>query len=318
MRKFSYSEFFQAIMVLQKLLGGEQESPWLLTPPREPRPTPTVVYLGCNILRTVHLAQTITRLLNALGEDYVAVGGPAFCCGAVHRTMGDLEPSERMLDHALTLFGRFRPDTVVNWCPSCEMQFDSMLSDRTKLSYRIIPFAEFLAQRLKGRGGVGSLVRRVALHGHTGSAQADRDTAYIEHILGQIRGLEIVKLPAHPELRQHCTRLGCIRDLGAQRYRRIVEEDMAQAREGGAEAVVSIYHSCHRELCSRGRGQLPIVNYVTLVAKVLGVDLPEDEYQRYATDNYESAAATLIPKAEALGIRRDVAEAVLRSEFATQ
>jgi len=53
-----------------------------------------VLYLGCNVLRTSHLVQTVIAVFDLLGIDYVAVGGPTYCCGIVHHQQGTAPPAQ--------------------------------------------------------------------------------------------------------------------------------------------------------------------------------------------------------------------------------
>lgn len=43
-----------------------------------------LLYLGCNVLRTAHLVKTGVAVLEAMGFDFNAAGGPAHCCGMAH------------------------------------------------------------------------------------------------------------------------------------------------------------------------------------------------------------------------------------------
>ncbi len=60
----------------------------------DPAPREVVLYLGCNVLQTSHMVQTVTDILDRLDVDYVAVGGPACCCGIVHHRGGDYDTAQ--------------------------------------------------------------------------------------------------------------------------------------------------------------------------------------------------------------------------------
>ena len=50
-----------------------------------------VLYLGCNVLRTTHMIQTVTDIFKMMGVSYAAVGGKTYCCGIQHYQRGDEE-----------------------------------------------------------------------------------------------------------------------------------------------------------------------------------------------------------------------------------
>ena len=117
---YDYGRYFGEIALTHDLTSLPGERRWRLTPPgREPELHRIVLYLGCNVLRTSHMIQTITAIFDRLGLDYVAVGGATYCCGIVHHQQGDTAAAGGMSRHTIDLFRRFEPEEVVMWCPSC-------------------------------------------------------------------------------------------------------------------------------------------------------------------------------------------------------
>jgi hypothetical protein len=79
---YDYRRHFGEITLTQDLTTLPDERTWRLAAPgREPARHQIVLYLGCNVLRTSHMIRTITAIFDRLGLDYVAVGGPTYCCG---------------------------------------------------------------------------------------------------------------------------------------------------------------------------------------------------------------------------------------------
>ena len=310
-------DYYRAITMLEKVLVAGDQRRWLLKMPDEPPATENLIYLGCNILKTLHLVQTLTLLLDALGVDYLAVGGPAFCCGISHRRLGNLDAGERMFDRSQQGFEAFNPGTLVNWCPSCEERLHEMVPDLSSLPYDVVHFTEFLSGLLERVEWRREVPLRCALHAHFGSEDSDRETAFARRLLGLIPGIELVELSDYSELGAHCSAQR-VSGLGRPRFRELIESQVAEARHRGAQALVSVYHSCHRELARYAAGGLEVLNYTTLVARGLGLPEPEDRYQRYLNQEFETVLAELMPLAEAEGIRPDIAERVLRAEFAVR
>src|SRR5262249_46774980 len=62
---YDYKRYFAEITTLHDLTTRPEERTWrLAAPPRDAEPHAVVLYLGCNVLRTAHLVQTVTPLLD--------------------------------------------------------------------------------------------------------------------------------------------------------------------------------------------------------------------------------------------------------------
>ncbi len=60
---------------------GSSEPRWFTRRPPADARAEVVFYMGCNIMRTPHIALSVMDLLDSLGVDYATVGGGANCCG---------------------------------------------------------------------------------------------------------------------------------------------------------------------------------------------------------------------------------------------
>src|SRR6202162_2256717 len=153
------------MLLTQNLTTLPEERTWRLTaPPREGEHHDIVLYLGCNVLRTSHMIQTITAIFDRLGLDYVAVGGPTYCCGIVHHQQGDTAAAGGMADHTIKLFERYEPEEVVMWCPSCIYFYDEVRQAR--LPFKVSHAAEFLVSKLPEIRFTDEVKATVALHYH--------------------------------------------------------------------------------------------------------------------------------------------------------
>ncbi|HUK61853.1 MAG TPA: heterodisulfide reductase-related iron-sulfur binding cluster, partial [Dongiaceae bacterium] len=172
---FDYAKYFGEIKLTQDLLTKKDERSWLLTPPRDGERHDVVLYLGCNVLRTSHLVQTATAVFERLGLDYVAAGGPTYCCGIQHHRRGQEASGERYANHTLELLASMAPREVVMWCPSCIQFYDEVLQAEMPFPKRHT--TEFLAERLE-RGDFTFTQRveaTVALHYHPISEPRQRE-----------------------------------------------------------------------------------------------------------------------------------------------
>jgi Fe-S oxidoreductase len=314
--KFSYGEYFRGSTVLGELLRTEENPSWLTKMPLEVPKTKNLIYLGCNVFKTVHLVETLCKILDHLGVDYKAVGGPVFCCGTVHRKKGDVRVGEGMFKRTVSVFDQFESDTLVHWCPSCEEEFEFSESLNT-LTSRQIHFSEFLLDLLRGRSFHNSVPRRVAFHYHGGEARAEKESQHTLAILRSIPGLEVVPLLAPSSFGTHCASQGAVRILGIEGYQKAVQEQFEEVKKLQCDGLVSVYHSCHREFAKARRGSdVEVVNYLSLVAQALGLTLPEDKFQKLASlRSLDRAVAELLPAAAKRGIEKSVVESVLKSQL---
>ena len=124
---FDYAKYFGEIKLTHDLLTKKEERSWLLKPPRDGERHDIVLYLGCNVLRTSHMVQTATAIFDRLGLDYVAAGGPTYCCGIQHHRRGQEASGERYANHTVELLQKMAPREVVMWCPSCIQFYDEVL-----------------------------------------------------------------------------------------------------------------------------------------------------------------------------------------------
>lgn len=314
--KFNYGEYFRGSTVLGELLRTEENPSWLTRIPSDPPKTKNLIYLGCNVFKTVHLVETLCKVLDYLEVDYKAVGGPAFCCGTVHRKKGDVKPAKNMYVRTVTVFDKFESENVVHWCPSCEEEFE-FSAPLKPVMVRQVHFSEFLFNRLQGRTFPIVINRRLAFHYHGGEPRAENESEHALKILRMIPGLELVPLTAPDSFGTHCASQGAVRVLGIQGYQKAVQAQFDEVRKLDCEGIVSVYHSCHREFAKARRpGDGEVINYMTLVAQSLGLPIPEDRFQHLASlSSLDKAVEEVMPTAVKRGIDKNVVEAILKSQL---
>jgi len=318
---FSYADYFGQISLLGDLLLDGSERPWLSTVPAEPERKQYVVWLGCNVLRTVHIVETLNDILQHLGFDYVMLGGPANCCGVQHVRRGETEAGRKLAWNTFDKFDAFAPERLLFWCPSCDHRLNGMGDDMSDLAARRQHVTEFFLEHLD-RFDFKPLAQpmRVALHAHTGTPQQDQDARATRRLLEAIPGVEVVDVPAVTELGFHCADPK-IAQLPHGQFGQILAESVAGAEAQGVETLVTIYHACHRELVPVDSaddevGGLEIENYVTLLARALGLPEHQDRFKRFAQlESPEAIMAELQPRIEQLGVSRERVERVVVAQF---
>jgi heterodisulfide reductase subunit D len=270
-----YRDLGRDVAVLSRLqLDGEvlerlgQKSASVATPAAAPD---FVFYTGCNVLKTPHIALLALDIMDVLGISYQVMGGPSHCCGILQLRPGDVEMSGRMGTSSIDKMSQAKSGRVISWCPSCYVQFTettlpTIERQRGARPFEMTPFMRFLAGRLAEltphlRQRVDM---RVALHRHPGVAGVMEAAA---NILQAIPGITLVDLK-QPAVGLQSVSVGV---LPAFKHELQLNE-LCAARDAGVDALVTVYHSEHRELCAHERDwPFRIVNLPELVGASMGL-----------------------------------------------
>jgi heterodisulfide reductase subunit D len=238
-----------------------------------------VFYTGCNVLKTPHIALLALDIMDALGVTYQVMGGPSHCCGVLQLRSGDVEMSGRMSSSSMEKLSHSKSGQVISWCPSCYVQFTELTlptieRQRGTRPFEMTPFLRFLDGRLAQlTPHLRRPVRmRLALHRHSGVAGVMEAAA---QILRAVPGVELVDL-GQPSVGLQSVSLGFLPEFKRELQRRELEA----AREAGVDALVTVYHSEHRELCAHERDwPFRIVNILEIVGESMGLRR-EDRYKQ--------------------------------------
>lgn len=304
MAKFDYGAYYGPITPLANALRESPTRFWEPTPEELQRPHDYVLYLGCNVLRTVHLAEAIVAVLRALRVDFVPLGGFGHCCGIVHERNGDGVVATSLTRNTLGKFAAVRPQAVLVYCPSCHLRMDRVLPEGDfGFDVPYLHVTQFIAERVHQLSFKQPIERRVALHGHSTREQSLRDVRHTAAILRSIPGLEVEEVIADDRWGYQCAP-NQIKDIGPERFEGLVAEMFAEARARGCDGIAAVYHSCYRELLDReARYGLEFVNYIELLAAALDLGPFPARYKafRLARDP-DAAYAALEPAALQRGV----------------
>ena len=266
-----------------------------------------VLYLGCNVLRTVALAETITAILTEMDIDFVALGGPSTCCGIIHKSHGDDETSEKITSQTYTKFNKYTPKSVLTYCPSCHAHMDNTLAESgltTDAPY--LHVTEFIVDNLDRLTFRNRVERRVMFHAHGDNEQAERDSLFARAILAEIPGLEVIDASGGAEWGHDCGGLQ-IGLIGPEKYAALVDNQFKAAKREGVDAVATMYHSCYRNLCPQEAVHgVEVIHYTDLVAEALGLPMRDEPYKRlHIAADPAAAFHELVPTAQARGLKPD-------------
>ena len=239
-----------------------------------------VMYLGCNVLRTPVIVFSLLDILDRLGVGYAVLGGVANCCGLVHLKLeGDVDGMDVIANRTIDKMIAFNPRTVLQWCPSCVLQFDETVRGFRPYPFEFQHVSDFLVGQLDRLRAlfVQPVRRRVALHRHDGGLGIAEKVA---QLLAAVPGLEIVPIEEHFDWAYSCGP-GALGNVAAAREASH-RQTIRSAVEAGAEVLVTQYHTCHRDLTAfEGQYPLEVKNWTSLLAGAMGLEEHEDRYKRY-------------------------------------
>lgn len=322
---FNYADYFAQISVLGDLLrdGQTDERPWLTSMPAESSPAQYVVWLGCNVLRTVHIVETLDDILKHLGVDYVMLGGPANCCGVQHARREQVQVGRRLAWSTFDKFELFQPEKLLFWCPSCDHRVAGMGDDVSELVAARQHVTEFFAEHLDLFDFKPLPPTRVAMHTHAGSPQQEIDARSTRALLAAIPGVEVVDVPAMTELGFHCASSEVVK-MPPKQFRAILDRSITEAQALGVDTLVTIYHACHRELvpsevaldAESAFGPIRVENYLSLMARALGLPEHVDRYKHFVElGDPDLIMAELGPRVAELGLSPERARKFLAAQF---
>ncbi|MBI3515120.1 MAG: (Fe-S)-binding protein, partial [Proteobacteria bacterium] len=274
----SFVQMTRGVRVLSRL----QLSPELLArfgpeaAPASDAPPDLVFYTGCNLLKTPHIALLCLDVLDALEINYRVAGGPASCCGVLQTRGGDLAAAGRVAYRTLDRFGGTTTNTVLSWCPTCQVQLgETVLPSRraqetNPSGLEMEPLVIWLDRRLDElkRLMVHPVNKRVALHDHPGVSGAG---AAVRRILEAIPGLDFVDLEQLP-VGYMCNTLRPVPAFKRDLHQHLLEA----ASAAGVDTLAGVYHACHRELCAHERDwPFEVVNFMELIGAAMGLHRPD-------------------------------------------
>jgi hypothetical protein len=313
--KFNYGSYFREMRDTQDLTTKPEDVSWTLTVPFEAdaEPHDVVLYLGCNVLRTSHMIKTATDILDLLGVDYIAVGGPAYCCGIVHHRNGDVELAESISTNAIRYMERYKPSIVAMWCPSCISYYDEVFEIDT--SFKTQHFSEFLVDRLEKFNFVNEVPLKVGLHSHMTHPKRIEEARAAMTLLSAVPGMECIELESDTRLGISCSP-NTQNAVGMNVWEEIVEGQLSTSVDAGIDAFATMYHGCQRTICTyEEKYPIEIEHYLSIFARGLGIE-HEDTYKKYSLwKDPTRVLADMAPCMEATGVKPERAKKLVDLTF---
>ena len=316
MAGFPFAEYFGEINILADLQFMPGDRPFIDRPSTAPEPKDLLLYLGCNVLRTAHLAKTVIDVLKAMGFDFNTAGGPAHCCGIVHFQNGDPKGAQTFAANSMRHFARYGAKKVLMWCPSCNEHYDEVVTKEQGVAFPYEHVTAFIARHLERIRFTRRVEKRVAVHFHTGFPQSDLDWQNTREILRAIPGLDLVDIANPVALGRHCAPKW-IRRIGRVQWQKEITDILDAARDARADVLATLYHSCHREIChAEAKYPFAIVNYISLLGEAMGIEYPDVYKQFKLRADPDAVYDEVEAYVRANGLNPDRVREVLRKTFA--
>ena len=232
-------------------------------------------WYGCNVLRHGDIIHACLDILRAVGYEPSPVGGPDYCCGTVKdanqgaaggmatRTVGKLND---------------RGARVVAWCPSCHSHMHDFMERANDRHFDMTYLVELLHAN---RARLAPLLKnavpmRAMLHQHIGFNELVPVNRMVPELLEMIPGVKVVEggyvAPGYM----------CASFAGLPKALEDIHGNtLRAAKAAGADAVVTTFHQCYREIVGLDAARaIDVHNYIQLIARSMGLAY-EDEYKAW-------------------------------------
>ena len=250
-------------------------------------PSNALFWYGCNMTRHAEIIRISAHLLECAGVPAAPVGGPGACCGSPKESQPRV--AEGMARRTMSSFNDSGAKQVITWCPTCHMNLDDFMGATQEPRFGHAHVTEALWDRRAALAPVLTrpVTGRVLVDTHIGFNDRAPVNEAVHGLLRLVPGLEVLEHP-YRGASYMCFGLAGVPGALPAHLERLV----AAAREVEADTIVSIFHSCHRELVAleRGRPGLRVANWIHLLAESAGWEC-EDGYK--AIRNAEDPRAAL-------------------------
>ena len=269
-------------------------------------PPDVVMYFGCNVLKTPHIALLCLDVLERLKTRYKVFAGPAHCCGVIQYRTGDTKTSGRIGGNTVAGFAGTGAPRVLTWCPTCNIQMSEIVMPSTRAGFdleHVVPYIAARIDRLRPHF-IHPVKKRIALHEHPGVAGVTEGAI---KILTAIPGIELIDLE-QPRVGYMCNSLAPV-----PAYKRALHaRELEAAGAAGVDYLVGIYHACHRELCAHeASSPFKIVNFLELVGAAMGIEKSDLFKQWKMMQDVDRVLADVVGQLDALGLDLETVREVL-------
>jgi Fe-S oxidoreductase len=218
------------------------------------------------------IPQSMVQILGRSGVDFTIMGGKEWCCGFPLYTGGMSNMIHDMAKHNLEAVRATGAKTLVSTCASCfhtwKHIYPEMLSDFPE-DLEVLHATEFLARLVdQGRVKLGTVERLITYHDPCDLGKRNHIFDEPRYVLEKIPGIELREMANHHQNSLCCGGGGNVEAFSPDAVNEASRNRLLQARDTGAETVVSACQQCMRTFTNGARKnqiRLRAVDFTQLV-----------------------------------------------------
>jgi heterodisulfide reductase subunit D len=238
-----------------------------------------VYFVGCvgSFFPTSYsIPQSFARALEAGGVDYALLAGDEWCCGYPALLSGNVALARQLAEHNIEAIRRRGAQRVVVTCPSCYHVFTHTYPELLGEGMRGIEVthaSELLETLIKEkRLPLGRLDLTVTYHDPCDLGRKSGLYEPPRRVLQAIPGVKLAEMASHHADSLCCGGGGNVETNDPALVEQMSARRLAQAKETGAQMIVTACQQCKRTLTGaarREKARLRTLDVVEVVAQAL-------------------------------------------------
>lgn len=232
----------------------------------------TLLFAGCSADHATGRSGTIAlaKLLQSAGEDFAILGAAEKCCGLFAYDLGFRREYERLKHDNIAALTSAGIKKIVVACGSCQRIWREYCRDRGA-DFQVIHGVEFVEQLVRsGRVKFTKATKKkVTYHDSCHLGRGCGVYAAPRNILGAIPEVELVEMSRNRRWAWCCGGGGGVPEADPELARWNAEDRMREARETGAELVLTSSTLCRRSFAEMVKNALPVQDLLEFAHQAL-------------------------------------------------
>ena len=203
------------------------------------------------------IPQSMVQILGRTGIDFTVMGGKEWCCGFPLFTAGMSDSIHKLAQHNLEAVRATGAKTLVTTCASCFHTWKHLypdFMDDFPADLEVLHATQYLARLTQEEQITLGPVERVITY-HDPCDLGKRNGIFDEprYVLSQIPGIELREMANHHQNSLCCGGGGNVEAFSPDAVGEASRNRLLQAKETGAETIVSACQQCMRTFFSGAR-----------------------------------------------------------------
>lgn len=219
----------------------------------EPKgPVDALLFLGCvPSYQDTRIVPSVMKLMDRVAVRYATLGSKEHCCGYLAYLVGSMKDFHKAMEANLTLWEGSSPGVLVTTCAGCYKTIKELYPKHTDRPVpKTLHLVEYMDQLIQD-GKVafqGSFRAKVVYHDPCDLGRHMNVFAPPRRVLAAVPGVELLEFPLNRQLAKCCGGGGGLKAFDFGMSDDIAYKRVQQARDIGAEVIVSACPSCKRTL----------------------------------------------------------------------